>query len=68
MQSRDHGYITEVSWWESLMAAKEQENQDLLGCRKIPKSNWKEDSLHCGDKKALVNLYASGLLWDHSQR
>ncbi|XP_023566895.1 centrosomal protein of 135 kDa isoform X2 [Octodon degus] len=30
MKSRVHNYITEVSRWESLMAAKEQENQDLL--------------------------------------
>ncbi|XP_015415576.1 PREDICTED: centrosomal protein of 135 kDa isoform X4 [Myotis davidii] len=30
MKSRVHNYITEVSRWESLMAAKEKENQDLL--------------------------------------
>ncbi|XP_008991570.1 centrosomal protein of 135 kDa isoform X2 [Callithrix jacchus] len=30
MKSRVHKYITEVSRWESLMAAKEKENQDLL--------------------------------------
>eukprot|EP00069_Balaena_mysticetus_P016332 bmy_09822T0 len=30
MKSRVHNYITEVSRWESLMAAKERENQDLL--------------------------------------
>ncbi|XP_071072603.1 centrosomal protein of 135 kDa isoform X2 [Dasypus novemcinctus] len=31
MKSRVHNYITEVSRWESLMAAKEKENEDLLG-------------------------------------
>uniref|UniRef100_A0A8C6G3G5 Centrosomal protein 135 n=1 Tax=Moschus moschiferus TaxID=68415 RepID=A0A8C6G3G5_MOSMO len=31
MKNRVHNYITEVSRWESLMAAKEKENQDLLG-------------------------------------
>ncbi|XP_029801500.1 centrosomal protein of 135 kDa isoform X3 [Suricata suricatta] len=30
MKSRVHNYITEVSRWESLMAAKEKENHDLL--------------------------------------
>lgn len=30
MKSRVHKYITEVSRWESLMAAKEKENKDLL--------------------------------------
>nr|XP_048271291.1 centrosomal protein of 135 kDa isoform X3 [Myodes glareolus] len=30
MKSRVHKYITEVSRWESLMAAKENENKDLL--------------------------------------
>ncbi|XP_037685784.1 centrosomal protein of 135 kDa [Choloepus didactylus] len=30
MKSRVHNYITEVSRWESLMAAKEKENEDLL--------------------------------------
>ncbi|XP_058523266.1 centrosomal protein of 135 kDa [Ochotona princeps] len=30
MKSRVHNYITEVSRWESLMASKEKENQDLL--------------------------------------
>lgn len=30
MKSRVHNYITEVSRWETLMAAKEKENQDLL--------------------------------------
>ncbi|XP_076993041.1 centrosomal protein of 135 kDa isoform X2 [Tamandua tetradactyla] len=31
MKSRVHNYITEVSRWENLMAAKEKENEDLLG-------------------------------------
>ncbi|XP_074085489.1 centrosomal protein of 135 kDa isoform X2 [Macrotis lagotis] len=31
MKNRVHNYITEVSRCESIMAAKEQENQDLLG-------------------------------------
>nr|XP_051676215.1 centrosomal protein of 135 kDa isoform X2 [Oryctolagus cuniculus] len=30
MKSRVHSYITEVSRWETLMASKEKENQDLL--------------------------------------
>ncbi|XP_069904194.1 centrosomal protein of 135 kDa isoform X4 [Oryctolagus cuniculus] len=30
MKNRVHSYITEVSRWETLMASKEKENQDLL--------------------------------------